>query len=297
MMRRSHLKRELRVLRIRRRNGTEKKPYVWIDAGIHGREWISPASIVCFVHFMLFSNDSSANILENYDFYVMPFVNPDGYEISFNNRFNRLRYWRKNARPHDGNVSMSNSRTPKCRGVDLNRNYPFAWNFSPGEGASQQPCSEVYQGPFAASEPEIAALIKFVFKRRKRFLVFLSFHSYGQYWFVPWGYTRDIVLQDHDELVKIAQVAADAMKTDIYKDWKVGQSSHLMYVSSGTSEDWAKGVAGIKYSYCIELPPDDDATRGFVLPDDQILPVAISIYKGIEALLREIDKNERKSVL
>ena len=43
----------------------------------------------------------------------------------------------------------------------------------------------------------------------------------------------------------------------------------LKGVSSGGSEDWTKGVANIKYSYCFELRPGQsgtDAHYGFALP-------------------------------
>ena len=41
-------------------------------------------------------------------------------------------------------------------------------------------------------------------------------------------------------------------------------SSFPFFFVIGGSEDWAKGVAGIKYSYIIELP--DSGRYGFILP-------------------------------
>ena len=36
--------------------------------------------------------------------------------------------------------------------------------------------------------------------------------------------------------------------------FKVGPAAQVNYEASGASDDWAKGGAGIKYSYTIELP-------------------------------------------
>ena len=58
------------------------KPVVWIDGGIHAREWISPATVTHIIHELLENAQSHADILSVYDFYVMPLVNPDGYEYS-----------------------------------------------------------------------------------------------------------------------------------------------------------------------------------------------------------------------
>ena len=56
--------------------------------------------------------------------------------------------WRKNARGQGNNVY----------GVDLNRNYSYAWNSCNGSSGSTS--SETYRGASAASEPETQALMK-----------------------------------------------------------------------------------------------------------------------------------------
>ena len=61
------------------------KPVVWIDGGIHAREWISPATVTYIIHELLENAGSHVDILSKYDFYVMPLINPDGYEYSRTN--------------------------------------------------------------------------------------------------------------------------------------------------------------------------------------------------------------------
>ena len=62
-----------------------RKPAVWIDGGIHAREWISPAAVSYLVYELLENAGNNAYILDQYDFYVMPLVNPDGYEYTHTN--------------------------------------------------------------------------------------------------------------------------------------------------------------------------------------------------------------------
>lgn len=56
--------------------------------------------------------------------------------------------WRKNRGKSSG-----------CTGTDLNRNWGYRWG---GAGSSRYPCKEIYAGASAFSEPETAAVSKFV---------------------------------------------------------------------------------------------------------------------------------------
>lgn len=58
---------------------------------------------------------------------------------------------------------------------------------------------------------------------------------------------------------------------------------------AGSSDDWAKGVASIKYAYTIELR--DRGTYGFLLPATQIVPTAREIWAGIRAIARLVTCN------
>jgi len=54
----------------------------------------------------------------------------------------------------------------------------------------------------------------------------------------------------------------------------------------GGANDWAKGAAGIKYAYTVELR--DDGTYGFLLPASQIVPTGKEIFAAIKAIAKVI---------
>ncbi|KFD57845.1 hypothetical protein M514_01078 [Trichuris suis] len=54
--------------------------------------------------------------------------------------------------------------------------------------------------------------------------------------------------------------------------------------ASGGSEDWAKGVAGIKYSYLLELRPHKDSPQGFLLDESEIMPTGKETWEGIRCV-------------
>lgn len=56
----------------------------------------------------------------------------------------------------------------------------------------------------------------------------------------------------------------------------------------GGSDDWAKGKAGIKYSYTIELP--DRGIYGFLLPADKIVPTGKELFTGVKSIVKSIVK-------
>lgn len=70
-----------------------------------------------------------------------------------------------------------------------------------------------------------------------------------------------------------------------------GSSAQILYIASGGSDDWAVGVAGIKYSFCLELRPGQtgiDSNYGFALPEDRAPMVGEETYAGIIALVKSL---------
>ena len=46
--------------------------------GVLSREWISPAAVAYIAYRLLENAGAHLDILNEYDFYLMPLVNPDG---------------------------------------------------------------------------------------------------------------------------------------------------------------------------------------------------------------------------
>jgi len=210
--------RDLRVLRIgtrdgrfRRRQG-RNKPAIFIEGGIHAREWISPASVTYMMD-QLVNNPRLLSLTDEFDFYFLPVTNPDGYEYSHTND----RLWRKNRAKNPASFGI-------CRGVDLNRNFGYRWGsgvnvFDPRPG-SPLACMDTYIGPTAFSEPETQAVRDFILQRSGQIQAYFGFHSFGNYILYPWGSTSQRV-HDWRDLEGLANVAEDAISRTAmsHRDW------------------------------------------------------------------------------
>ncbi len=58
--------------------------------------------------------------------------------------------------------------------------------------------------------------------------------------------------------------------------------------AAGGSYDWAKGAAGIDYSYTYELRPDSGAFLGFIISASNIEPSGRETWAGITSIINEI---------
>lgn len=57
-------------------------------------------------------------------------------------------------------------------------------------------------------------------------------------------------------------------------------------IAAGGSEDWARGVANIKFSYCYELR--DTGKHGFILPPNQIIPTGEETFASVKAMIEGV---------
>lgn len=56
---------------------------VFIEGGIHAREWISPATVTYIINELINSKNSDfEKIAHSFDWYIFPVVNPDGYSFT-----------------------------------------------------------------------------------------------------------------------------------------------------------------------------------------------------------------------
>nr|XP_055048230.1 carboxypeptidase A2-like [Misgurnus anguillicaudatus] len=254
--------------------GGARKPAIWIDAGIHAREWISPATAVWIANRIAteFANNRGRvpKILSVMDIYMLTVTNPDGYVFSHKNH----RMWRKN---------RSVTPNPKCRGVDLNRNWDAKFG---GPGASNDPCTEIYHGPYANSEIEVKNIVDLI-KSHGNFKSFISIHAYSQLLMYPYGYTCTDA-HDQSELHTVGTAAVSKLSSLYNTTYKVGSICNIIYPASGGSIDWTYDV-GIKYSFTFELR--DTGRYGFLLPAKQIIPTAKETWLALKYLMKYVQNH------
>ncbi len=142
----------------------EDEPAMLLVSTHHAREITTPMiGLEAIERFTtLYGSDADiTGIVNGCELWIAPVWNPDGYVYVFDVD----NWWRKNRRVFAQGV-----------GVDLNRNYPFAWDASCGGSTSVN--SETYRGPAAASEAETQTMIAFAEDRH--FAKVLDFHSFAR---------------------------------------------------------------------------------------------------------------------
>ncbi|XP_072110603.1 carboxypeptidase B-like [Mobula birostris] len=246
--------RSIYLLRVGKRKRVVK-PAIFMECGIHAREWISPAFCQWFVKEAVESYENGSplkTLLNGLDFFVVPVVNVDGYSYTWT----RNRFWRKTRSRYLGN---------NCMGTDPNRNFDAAWCST---GASKNSCSNVYCGPFVESEPEVKAVANFVRDHLQHIKAYLAFHSYSQLLLFPYSYTFSYSRR-HEELNGLAANAVNELERLHGTNYIYGPGASTIYPAAGSSDDWAYDL-GIIYSFTFELR--DTGEHGFLLPESLIKP-------------------------
>eukprot|EP00091_Calanus_sinicus_P004031 TRINITY_DN14227_c0_g1_i2.p1 TRINITY_DN14227_c0_g1~~TRINITY_DN14227_c0_g1_i2.p1 ORF type:complete len:414 (+),score=103.00 TRINITY_DN14227_c0_g1_i2:90-1331(+) len=265
----SHDGSDMRIAKVCK-GGCGNKPAMWIDGGIHAREWISPATVT-YILMELVENDADhSDLTENIDWYILPVVNPDGYLYTQTDD----RLWRKTRTPNGGG----------CFGTDANRNWGFHWGTG---GSSNNPCADTYMGPEAFSEVENRNVRDFLTANKDNVKFYNNVHSYSQLILLPWGWGYEQP-DNYDDLYEMAMKGNDALFDVHGKTFEVGCIPCMLYVASGGSLDWTLGELGIPYSYGMELR--DTGNYGFILPPDQIIPSGEEVWAFHMTVARELIK-------
>ncbi|EFA01360.1 carboxypeptidase B [Tribolium castaneum] len=266
----SYQNRSMNLIRISSGTTNPPKPVIFIDAGIHAREWIAPA-LALYVINQLVENPENSNLSKDIDWIILPSVNPDGYEYTWTT--NRL--WRKTISP--GLV---------CDGCDANRNFDFHWMES---GASNWECSDTYAGKKAFSEIETQNLKNYLLKT-PNIEAYITLHSYGQYLLYPWGYI-DKLCDNWKELDQLGHDMDKAISAVNGTTYTIGGSTATLYAAAGASDDWSMGVRNVSIVYTWELP--GGGTYGFDLPPERIEGVVKESFEGVKVLANFVAKNRK----
>jgi len=266
---------DMKVIQICRGGDCDNgKPDMYIEGGIHAREWISPATVMWIVKELVEGSGAvggeAADLVDNLNWHILPVTNPDGYLYSQTTD----RLWRKTRSTH-----------PECNfgclGVDPNRNWEYQWGTG---GSSSNCCSDTFKGPSAASEIEIQNVVAYT-TGLKNLVFFNDVHSYSQLVLTPWGWTIQ-KCPGKDDMDAVFQRGVEATYAVHGTTYTVISVTAQFGVSSGGSVDTALGIIGAKYSMAHELR--DTGEFGFLLPPDQIIPTGEEIWAFHVSVARDL---------
>uniref|UniRef100_A0A1I7RLL2 ShKT domain-containing protein n=1 Tax=Bursaphelenchus xylophilus TaxID=6326 RepID=A0A1I7RLL2_BURXY len=262
------------------------KRIIWVDAGIHAREWASTHTALYFIEQLITKYGIDPQItayMDTLNFYILPQANPDGYEYSRSDVGPQTRFWRKN---RGKQVCKKDHwrRERCCGGVDLNRNFDFHWGES---GSSDDLCSDIYQGSSAFSEPETRAIRDKIMSQEMwgKVDAFITLHTYSQMWIHPFNHERKSFPNDVQDLINVGQKGVDAIEKVYGTKYRFGTGADILYPSAGGSDDWAKAKANVKYVFLLELRPGEEEWDGFLLDRRQLIPTGRETWEGVKTVV------------
>ena len=215
-------------------------PIVFVNTGLHAREWIGPMTVMYHLDQILqqiAAHPSTA--AAKYEWHLVLVSNPDGYAFTWSSD----RLWRKN---------RSVNAASACLGTDNNRNFAWRWGES---GSSTNPCSDTFQGPAAASEAETRALQQHMASIVSRTVCFCDVHSYFTSWTSVFGYAAGVYPPNYPALSRAMQVMQRAVAAVNGLQYAVGTDADVISPSSGGSDDHAFSL-GIVNAFTVELRGD-----------------------------------------
>lgn len=172
----------------------DHKPALLYTGTVHAREWIGNELAIKFIDYVINNykfNPKLKQALTRNTLYMVPCLNPDGFEYSRNH----FSFWRKNRRKnHDGSY-----------GVDLNRNFSIRFKHNADTSLN------TYAGPEAFSEPESCAIRDFVLAH-KNITLALDYHSQGNVFFPAHKFNHETELDGTDLNILCANMNREIFK-------------------------------------------------------------------------------------
>ena len=172
----------------------DEKPAMLYTGSIHAREWIGHELALKFIEYVAENQTVDPELqrsLERSTIYMVPCLNPDGYEYSRKH----FSFWRKNRRVnHDGSI-----------GVDLNRNFSIGFTKNSNTG------SNVYGGEEPFSEAETRAIKEFVDTHDNITMAF-DYHSQGNVFFPAHNFKHEAEIDGTDINVLCANMNDEIQK-------------------------------------------------------------------------------------
>ncbi len=209
------------------------KPRIFFNGMHHAREVMSVEVPIDTINVLLTQYGHDAKVthwLDSYEVWVMPMFNVDGNNVVWT----KESMWRKNT--HGG------------YGVDINRNYPYAWNSCNGSSSYQG--AQDYHGESAGSEVETKVMMNLVKLIHPVFSI--SYHSYSEIVIYPYGCEGQHV--PNREVVEGigSEMAALIVNDNQSGHYTAGTAPELLYSVDGGDIDWFYHEAQV-IPYVIEV--------------------------------------------
>jgi murein tripeptide amidase MpaA len=290
------------ALRLRAGEGADRRGVLFVG-GTHARELMNPDALVELALDLVVSYLKGTDVvygartwtaeevrlvLESLDLWFVPCSNPDGRTkvLTVDNM------WRKNLRDNPGT---------SCDGVDLNRNADLLWGVTEGQ-TSCSPCSDVFAGSGAFSEPETRN-VKYLLDTQP-IHTFMDVHSFSELVLYPWGHAHSqttdpaqrftglptgtcapIAVPDYQEYITpqdlarfttVGQRVVDAIaavRGSVYTP----QTGRALYATTGVQSDYAysRHIANPElrktYGFTLETGPRVDTVEDSFHPPDPTL--------------------------
>ncbi len=261
-------------------NESEDEPAIYYLGAHHSREPISTEVCMTVLDYILTNygiDDQITNDVDTKEIWFVPRVNPNGAKIVLDQTDI---WWRKNIRDNNNNHNFNSDYETGTGddGVDLNRNYGFAWG---NVGSTDNPNGSTYHGPEEFSEPETQAVRDLINSRH--FVAGISYHTHGELVLAPYGYGNDIYPPDADAIMDLCENVAENIDAVGYGHY-TPQYSYVLYPTMGGLDDWAYGVHGI-FGYTVEMATE------FIPSASEIPGICNDNLPGALELLHRIDYN------
>jgi hypothetical protein len=299
--------RPLRVMEITLGGNNHGKPIVYLQAGIHAREWIATSTGLFLAWSLVSAADAEAGngrvteMLKQFTFAISSPANPDGYVYTWEvNRF-----WRKTRSNREHCATAADG----VAGVDPNRNWGYARGVTvskPGAETQSQvadACTDMYEGPYAFSEPETMAVAAYLsgiqnssFARKTigpagvpvagpgYVTTFIDYHSFAMMLLPPWGYSAAWPTGPDGTYMKgLCDAMVATIKRTSSNVFQAGPAG--LPADPGTAPDWAYGVLGVRATMTVELETDF-LSGSFCIPKHYIRSVGAEQF---QALLTMVD--------
>lgn len=155
-----------------------------LNGSHHAREWMTTTLLMKMIESYAATYYSNTGIgsynvrqlLDRVSIYIVPMVNPDGVALSQQGTAGLPAGTAKALRKMNGNSSNFNRWKSNMQGIDLNRQYPAAWNRI--QNNKSYPWYQFYKGNRPAQAPEVQMMMDMTYRVDPE--VTISYHSSGE---------------------------------------------------------------------------------------------------------------------